>query len=71
MDHYKEYYDWIDWSVYDGLSTEEQDKLEEEHRKKYGVNHVLKPNAPYEAVLAWREDGRQTREADKKGFILN
>ena len=71
MDLYKEYYDYIDWSVYDGLSLEEQEALEEEHRKKYGLNHVLKPDAPPEAVEAWKEDARRTREADQKGEIID
>ena len=70
-DLYKKYYDWIDWSVYDGLSVDEQDELEEKHREKYGLNHILKPGAPLEAVMAWREDARRTREADKEGDIIN
>ena len=70
-DLYKEYYKWIDWSVYDGLSSEERADLEEKHRKKYGINHILKAGAPKEAVMAWREDAKQTREAEKEGKIID
>ena len=70
-DYYKQYYDWIDWSVYDGLSDDERDALEAEHVRKYGLNHVLKPDAPPEAVKAWKLDAEQTREAAKRGEIIN
>ncbi len=70
-DYYSKYYKWIDWSVYDGLSIEEQDELEEEHIKKYGLNHILRPDAPQEAVEAWEADCKQTREAAKRGVIIN
>jgi len=70
-DLYKAYYDWIDWSLYDGLSDDEQEELEEKNRKKYGLNHILKPGAPLSAVKAWREDARRTREADKEGIVIN
>ena len=68
---FAQYYDWIDWSVYEGLSLEEQDELEEEHRRKFGLNHILKVDAPQSAVEAWEEDARRTREADKKGVIID
>lgn len=71
MDLYKEYCDWIDWSVYDGLSLEEQEDLEEEHKRKYGLNHILRKDAPPEAVRAWREDALRTRKADKKGLVID
>lgn len=70
-DYYKQYCDWIDWSVYDGLSVEESDALEEEHVEKYGLNHVLRPDAPKEAVEAWKLDAIQTREAREAGIIIN
>ena len=70
-DYYKLYYDWIDWSVYEGLSDEEQDELEEEHIEKYGVNHILKKDAPREAVEAWKKDCEQTILARAKGEIIN
>ena len=70
-DFYKEYYDWIDWSVYEGLSDEESDELEAEHVKKYGLNHVLRSDAPPEAVAAWKADAEQTKEARKRGEIIN
>lgn len=70
-DLYKQYCDWIDWSIYEGLSEEESDELEEKNRKKYGLNHILRADAPLEAVKAWREDARRTREADKKGEIID
>lgn len=70
-DYYKLYCDWIDWSVYDGLSDEEQDELEAEHVEKYGLNHILRPDAPKEAVEAWEADAKQTREAEERGVILN
>lgn len=71
LSYYEIYYDWIDWSVYDGLSMEEQEELEEEHAKKYGLNHVLRPDAPPEAVEAWKADAELTREADKRGEIID
>ena len=70
-DLYKKYYDWIDWSIYDGLSMSERFALEAKNRAKYGVNHILKAGAPKEAVMAWREDAKQTRDADKEGRIIN
>lgn len=70
-DLYKKYYDWIDWSIYDGLSDEEREEVEEKNRQKYGINHILKAGAPLEALLAWKEDAMQTREADKEGKINN
>ena len=70
-DYYKIYYDWIDWSVYDGLTEDERDELEAEHHEKYGLNHVLRPDAPKEAVEAWELDAAQTRRAEKAGEILN
>ncbi len=70
-DYYEQYCDWIDWSVYDGLSIEESDALEEEHVEKYGLNHVLRPDAPKEAVEAWKADAKQTREAREAGIIIN
>lgn len=71
MDYYKQYYDWIDWSVYDGLTDEEQEELEAEHVEKYGLNHVLKPDAPPEAVEAWEKDAIQSRRAAESGEIIN
>ena len=70
-DLYKQYYDWIDWDVYDGLSYEEQEALEEKHRQKYGLNHILKAGAPIEAVKAWKADAERTRKADKEGKVIN
>jgi hypothetical protein len=70
-DLFKQYYDWIDWDMFEGLSEEEQEALEEKNRKKYGLNYILKPGAPLEAIKAWKEDARQTREAEAKGEILN
>ena len=71
IDLYKKYYDWIDWSVYDGLDVDEQDELEQEHVRKYGLNHILKPDAPPEAVAAWKEDARVTKEAASRGEIVD
>ena len=68
---FAQYYDWIDWSVYEGLSLEKRDELEEEHRRQFGLNHILKACAPQSAVEAWGEDARRTREADKKGIIID
>lgn len=70
-DLYKLYYDWIDWEMFDGLSDEETEELENKNRDKYGLNYILKPGAPLEAVNAWKEDARRTREAEKEGKILN
>ena len=70
-DLYKQYYDWIDWSEFDGLSLEEQDDLEDKNQEKYGLPYTLKANAPIEALKAWREDAKRTREANKKGEIIN
>ena len=71
LDLYKKYYNWIDRSIYEGKSLEECEELQEENKKKYGLNHVLRKDAPPEAVAAWEEDCRQTREADAEGLILN
>ncbi len=68
---YKKYCDWIDWSVYEGLDDDEGDALEEEHFKKYGLNHVLRKDAPPEAVAAWEEDARQSRNAAARGMIID
>ena len=70
-DLYKRYFDWIDWDEYKGLSSEEQAELEEKNKKKFGLNHTLKAGAPLDAVNAWKEDAKRTREADKKGIIIN
>ena len=70
-DYFEQYYDWIDWDVYKGLSLREQHELQAKHKEKYGLNHILKPGAPLEAVMAWREDARRTREADEEGKIIN
>ena len=71
LELFKRYNDWIDWSVYDGLDLEEADALEEEHAEKYGVSHVLRPDAPPEAVAAWDEDCRQTKKAREEGIIID
>ena len=70
-DLYRKYCDWIDWSVYDGLDVDEADELEEEHIRKYGLNHVLKSDAPPEAVRAWKEDARIEKEARKRGEVID
>lgn len=70
-DYYEQYYDWIDWSVYDGLSEEEREKLEEKHIDQYGLSQVLKPDAPPEAYDAWRKDAIRTIQAKKEGEIVN
>lgn len=71
LDLYRKYYDWIDWDMFDGLSDEEREKLEDKNREKYGLNYILRSDAPLEAVLAWREDARQSKEADKDGEIID
>lgn len=71
FDFYKQYYDWIDWSVYEGLSVDESDTLEEEHELKYGVSHVLRSDAPPEAVEAWKKDCELSKEARETGLIID
>ena len=58
-------------NFYDGLDDEESDALEEEHLKKYGLNHILRKDAPPEAVAAWKEDARQSKEADARGMTID
>lgn len=70
-DYYKIYYPYIDWSIYEGLSDEEADELSDKNREKYGLSHILKAGAPLEAVKAWREDARRSREADRQGLVIN
>ena len=70
-DLYQQYYDWIDWDIYKGLSQGEMEELQAKHKKKYGVNHILKAGAPLEAVKAWKEDCERTKKADEKGQIIN
>ena len=71
IDLYKKYCDWIDESVYEGLTDEEYEELREEHHEKYGLLDVLRPDAPPEAVEAWKEDCRLTKEAEAEGKILD
>ena len=68
---FKQYYDWIDDSIYDGLTEEEADALEGRIEEKYGLLHILRKDAPPEAVAAWKEDSRVTMEAKKQGLILD
>lgn len=71
------YSDWIDYSIFDGLDTDKDDDYEkyceisDELGDKYGVECVLRPDAPPEAVAAWKEDGRRTAEANAKGYIID
>ncbi len=68
---------WVDNSVFDGLDTLNDDDYEkyceicDELTDKYGIACVLRPDAPPEAVAAWKEDGRRTAEAAKQGFIID
>ena len=61
---YIQYAEWIDHSVYEGLSQEEREKLEEEHKREYGLNHVLRADAPESAVEAWKRQGQRAREGE-------
>ncbi len=68
---YKKYSRWIDESIYEGLDNDECDELQDKLAEKYGVPCVLRPDAPPEAVAAWKEDGRITGEAWAKGIIID
>ena len=70
-DLYEIYSPYIDWEIYEGLSDEEVEELQEKNFKKYGLNHILRADAPLEAVKAWREDAKRTKAARKEGKILN
>lgn len=71
------YSDWIDYSIFDGLDTDDDEdyakycEMCDELGDKYGVECVLRPDAPPEAVAAWKEDGRRTAEANAKGITLD
>ena len=65
------YWDWIDESIYDGLTDEEAEELDEENTRKNGIRFVLKKDAPPEAVAAWKEDGRLRKEATERGVVID
>ncbi len=72
------YFKWIDYSIFDGLDPDNNDDDYEKYGEicdelgdKYGVECVLRPDAPPEAVAAWKEDGRRTAEANAQGYIID
>ena len=68
---FKLYCEWIDDSIFDGLNYDEADDLEEELTEKYGVPHILRKDAPPEAVEAWKEDCRISKKARTEGNIID
>lgn len=72
------YFKWIDYSIFDGLDPDNNDEdyakyceICDKLSAKYGVECVLRPDAPPEAVAAWKEDGRRTAEAAAQGYIID
>lgn len=70
-DLFKQYKDWIDWSQFNGLSYEEQEDIQEKNRSKYGLNYILKPDAPESVKEAWKQDALRSRRADREGIVVN
>lgn len=68
---WEKYKDWIDESIYDGLTDEEHDELEDKLEKEFGMSWILRKDAPQEAVSAWEEESRIRLEAAKKGIIVD
>ena len=56
---------WINDSVYDGLSDEEAQAMAKRILDEFGLEYVLKPNAPEEAMEAYcrlQDLAKRTRE---------
>lgn len=67
-----ELYDgWEDNSIYDGLDDDEAWDLNEELQEKYGLAYILRPDAPPEAVAAWKQHSKMIMEAAARGIIVD
>ncbi len=68
---FKKYSEWVDTSIYQGLSDEERKALKSKIVRETGLTWVLRPDAPPEAVEAWKADSKETKEAWAKGYIID